>query len=105
MGREGMTEQNFLIAVCLNIANTTILSGTPVIICSNQAVRLFFTTDTDLVTMQAYSKMEARAKWQKKENKRLSEREKEVQKPRFELVETNDGNALAMQKATGATTP
>ena len=48
--------------------------------------------------MQAYRNIEARAKWQKREKKRISEREKEVQKPRFELVETNDGNALALQK-------
>ena len=50
--------------------------------------------------MQAYSNMEARAKWEKKEAKRASEKAKYIQKPRFELVEANSGNALKMQKAS-----
>lgn len=98
IARNEMTENNFYIAMALNVLNTTILFGTPVIICSNHAVRLFFTGDTDLTTMQAFSNMEARAKWAKGEQKRMSEKAKYVQKPRYELVETNDGNAFQMEK-------
>jgi len=103
IARNEMTENNFYIAMALNVLNTTILFGTPVIICSNHAVRLFFTGDTDLTTMQAFSNMEARAKWAKDEQKRMSEKAKYVQKPRYELVETNDGNAFKMAKKTGQT--
>ena len=48
--------------------------------------------------MQAYSNMEARAKWEKNEAKRASKKEKYIQRPRLELVEVNAGNALQMQK-------
>ena len=48
--------------------------------------------------MQAYSNMEARAKWEKSEAKRASKKEKYIQRPRLELVEVNAGNALQMQK-------
>ena len=56
-----------------------------------------------LTTMQAFSNMEARAKWAKGEQKRMSEKAKYVQKPRYEMVETNDGNAFKMSKKTGTT--
>ena len=56
-----------------------------------------------LTTMQAFSNMEARAKWAKDEHKRMSEKAKYVQKPRYELVETNDGNAFKMSKTTEQT--
>ena len=35
------------LGIVLNIIHTTILFGTPAIICSNHAVRLFFTGDTE----------------------------------------------------------
>ena len=47
--------------------------------------------------MQAYSNMEARAKWQKSEKKRASKKAKYVHEPRFELIETNSGNAFQLQ--------
>ena len=52
--------------------------------------------------MQAFSNIETRAKWAKKEAKRASLQAKcsEFQRPRFELVEANAGNALKMQKAS-----
>lgn len=49
--------------------------------------------------MQAYHNIEVRAKWEKKEAKRASQKAKYVQRPRFELVEANSGNALQLQKA------
>ena len=42
-----MIEEYWFLGIVLNVINTTILFGTPAIICSNHAVRLFFTGDTE----------------------------------------------------------
>ena len=42
-----MREEIFFLGIVLNVLNTTVLFGTPAIICSNSAVRLFFTGETE----------------------------------------------------------
>ncbi|CAG5108190.1 Oidioi.mRNA.OKI2018_I69.chr1.g3676.t1.cds [Oikopleura dioica] len=80
------------IALVLNVIHSTILYGTPVVICSQSAFRFFFISDTDLTTMQAFNNMEARERYE-----RDMERASIVKN--YEVSEDNHGQSLNISSA------
>ncbi|CBY35716.1 unnamed protein product [Oikopleura dioica] len=88
IGQNDVQSYVLKIALVLNVIHSTILYGTPVVICSQSAFRFFFLSGADLETMQALNNMEARDRYER-------DMEHASIVKNYEVSEGNNGQSLS----------